>query len=153
MRLSLATIAGLSLALFAQAALSQQPQLLGDLAPLNPKILSKDELQQLMPGAKLSRVSASGNTHIWTNEPDGSFIVSSDNRNLPSGGNVMGTRGSSAPGKWHISDDGRYCVLIEWRSVNSEEWCRYVFQTSDGYYATKSDKTPTEKVFRFQISK
>jgi uncharacterized protein DUF995 len=106
-----------------------------------------------MPGAKMSRLSANGNTHIWTNEPDGTFIVSSDNRNLPGGGNVMGTRGSTAQGKWHISEDGRYCVMIEWKSVNTEEWCRYFFQTSDGYYAAKTDQNQTEKVSKFQISK
>ena len=145
----------LVLAFLSPLALSQEgPQIVGDLAPLNPRKLSKEDLQQLMPGAKVSRLAASGNTHIWTNDPDGSFIVSSDNRNLPGGGNVMGARGSTTRGKWHISDDGRYCVLIEWKSVPTEEWCRYFFVVPDGtYYATKSDATPTEQLSKFQISK
>jgi uncharacterized protein DUF995 len=153
MRPHLVSVIALTLVFFSQAAMPQQAQVLRDLDPMNPKKLTKEELQQLMPGAKMSRLSASGNTHIWTNEPDGSFIVSSDNRNLPGGGNVMGARGSTAQGKWHISDDGRYCVLIEWKSVNTEEWCRYFFQTSDGYYAVKTDQNQTEKVSKFQITK
>jgi uncharacterized protein DUF995 len=153
MRPHLVSVIAVSLVLFSQAAMPQQAQVLRDLDALNAKKLSREELQQLMPGAKMSRLAASGNTHVWTNEPDGTFIVSSDNRNLPGGGNVMGTRGSSSAGKWHISDDGRYCVLIEWKSVKSEEWCRYFFQTSDSYYAAKTDQDQTEKVFKFQIGK
>jgi len=149
----LVNVIALSLVFFSQAAMPQQAQVLRDLDPMNPKKLTKEELQQLMPGAKMSRLAPSGNTHIWTNEPDGTFIVSSDNRNLPGGGNVMGARASTTSGKWHISDDGRYCVLIEWKSVPTEEWCRYFFQTSDGYYATKTDQNPTEKVSKFQIGK
>src|SRR5574338_631757 len=120
----------------------------------HPRKLAKEDLQQLMPGAKLSRVAASGNTHILTNDPDGTFIVSSDNRNTPGGNSLTGARASTTRGKWHVSDDGRYCVLIDWKSTPTEEWCRYFFVVPDGsYYATKSDQNPTEKVYKFQISK
>jgi Protein of unknown function (DUF995) len=62
-------------------------------------------------------------------------------------------RPSTAQGKWHLSDDGRYCVLIEWRSVGNEEWCRYVLTTSDGYYWVRADNLGTEKVYKFEIVK
>lgn len=81
-------------------------------------VLTKEELQLLLPGASMARITLKGNEHLWKNEPGGSFIVSSDNR---------GTSGprSSAQGKWQISDDGRYCVLMEWKT-GAEEWCRYL---------------------------
>lgn len=92
----------------------------------------------------MRRVTDKGNTHAWSNDADGTFIVSSDNR-------ATSGRDSTAQGKWHLSDDGRYCVLIDWKRVNTEEWCRFVIKTLDGYYTTKSDKVATEKVYKFEI--
>ncbi|MEO6320839.1 MAG: hypothetical protein ABIR56_09165 [Polaromonas sp.] len=74
-----------------------------------------------------------------------SFVVSSDNR-------ATSGRNSTAPGKWHLSDDGRYCIVIEWKTVETEEWCRLVIKTADGYYTAKSDKTGAEKVYKLDIS-
>ncbi|RZL89204.1 MAG: hypothetical protein EOP82_20480 [Variovorax sp.] len=77
--------------------------------------------------------------------------MSSDNR----GASAVGASGraTTAPGKWHISDDGRYCVLIEWKGVPTEEWCRYILQTTDGYYAVRSDSVGTERVYKLEIKK
>ena len=69
-------------------------------------------------------------------------------RHRPGGG-----RPSTASGKWHISDDGRYCILIEWKGVPTEEWCRYVLETTDGYYVTRSTSVGTERVEKFEIKK
>jgi hypothetical protein len=60
---------------------------------------------------------------------------------------------TTARGKWHISEDGRYCVLIEWKVNPTEEWCRYIVKAGAEYYATRSDKTGTEKVYKLSISK
>ncbi len=108
-------------------------------------VLNKEELQQLLPGAGMARMTSRGNQHLWKNEAGGSFIVSSDNR-------ATSQPPSSAQGKWHISDDGRYCILMEWKS-GPEEWCRYLVKTGTSYYAVKSDKVMTEKVFKLGISK
>ncbi len=129
-----------------------QQLVLRDLDPKKPRKLTKDEVTQLMAGAKVSRVSALGNGHIWTNDPGGTFVISSDNRGGGVPVNAAG-RPSTALGKWHISDDGRYCVLIEWKSVPTEEWCRFVFDTSDGYYTARSDSVGTERVFKLDIKK
>lgn len=129
--------------------LTEAPKVFRDLADKNPQKLSLDELQKLLPGAKMSRLTNSGNTNRWTNDADGTFIISSDNRN--SVGAYGSGANTTAPGKWHISEDGRYCVLIEWKRVDTEEWCRYIYQTSLGYYATKSDKTGTERVYKLDI--
>jgi hypothetical protein len=136
----------------ALAGAQTAPLTLRDIADKNPRTLSKDELTQLLPGAKMSRVSASGNNIRWSNDSGGSFVASSDN--MGGGGTVIGGgRPSTASGKWHISDDGRYCVLIEWRGVPTEEWCRYVLETTDGYYMAKSTKVGNETVFKYGIKK
>ena len=125
---------------------AQDMAVVRDLDALGRVTLSKDELTQLIPNAKISRTSGKGNTHYWQNDLDGSFIISSDNRDTNS-------RSSTAPGKWHISEDGRYCVLIEWKKNPTEEWCRYLIKAGNDYYVTKSDKVGTEKVYKLDISK
>ncbi len=94
----------------------------------------------------MSRVTAKGSTHVWKNDAGGSFVISSDNRD-------RGGRNTTAQGKWHIAEDGRYCVLIEWNVNPTEEWCRYIVKAGADYYAVKTDKTATEKVYKFVISK
>lgn len=130
----------------ASTAFAQEVSVLRDLDSLSPSTLSKADLQDLIPKAKMLRVLANGNTHIWTNEPDGTFIVSSDNR-------ATSGRSATGQGKWHITDEGRYCIFVEWRA-SSEDWCRFVLKTSDGsYYTTKALKPATEKVYKFEIKK
>ncbi|BDT68749.1 hypothetical protein os1_29360 [Comamonadaceae bacterium OS-1] len=130
--------------LLAAAVQAQTPAVLRDLDAQGRVTLTAEELQKLIPNAKMSRVTAKGNTHYWRNEPGGSFVVSSDNRATQS-------RNSTAQGKWHLSDDGRYCVLFEWKTVETEEWCRYIVKSGDAYYATKSEKNGTEKVYKLEI--
>ena len=120
---------------------------LGDLESKSPKKLSKEETTELLTGAKVSRVSERGNTHLWTNDAGGSFVVSS------AGGTGDFGRAATARGKWKISDEGRYCVLIEWKGLPNEEWCRYILQTTDGYYGSSSDSVATTRVFKMDIKK
>ena len=133
---------------------SAQPQqlVLRDLEGKSLRTLSKDEVTQLMTGAKMARISQRGNQHYWTNDAGGSFVASSDNRGAGAAVRSQG-RPATARGKWHISDDGRYCLLIEWTGVPTEEWCRFVLHTSDGYYMTKSTSVGTENVYKFEITK
>ena len=138
--------------LCAATAFAQTEELvLRDIESKSPKKLSKAELTELMTGAKMSRISGRGNVHNWSNDSDGSFVVSSDNRGA--GAVRASGRSTTSPGKWHISDDGRYCVLIEWRGVPTEEWCRFILQTTDGYYAVRSDSVGTERVFKLDVKK
>ena len=97
----------------------------------------------------MSRVTTRGSTHFWTNDADGTFTISSDGRGYAGS---LNRSGSTAPGKWHVSEDGRYCVLIEWKSVDAEQWCRYLIKTTDGYFAVKSDSVSTERVHKLEIS-
>lgn len=128
------------------AAIAQAPVVVRDLDPVRRVTLSKEDLGQLLPGASISRVNAKGNSHYWKNDSDGTFIISTDNQDWTK-------KASTARGKWHISDDGRYCVLIEWKTVEAEEWCRYIIRVGSEYYGTQSDKRGTEKVYKLDISK
>ncbi|VWX58023.1 conserved exported hypothetical protein [Burkholderiales bacterium 8X] len=124
---------------------------LRDIESQHPKKLGKDEVTAMLTGARVSRVSGRGNVHSWRNEADGSFVVSTDNRGA--GAARASGRPTTAQGKWHISDDGRYCILIEWRSAPTEEWCRYVLQADDGFYAVRAESPATERVHRLDITK
>ncbi|NIM39663.1 MAG: DUF995 domain-containing protein [Hydrogenophaga sp.] len=128
-------------------SLAQDATRLRDLDAAARVTLSKDELQQLMPGATVSRVSGRGNRNIWKNEPGGSFVASSDNKDRGS------TMPSTARGQWSLSDDGRYCVRIEWRSVETEDWCRFIVRAGNAYYGTRSDQNPDERIYRLEITK
>jgi hypothetical protein len=136
----------LALAFVATLANGQTTTVLRDLDALGRVTLTKDELTQLLPNASVRRVSATGNNQAWKNDSGGTFIVSSDNKS-------MNLRNSTASGKWHISEDGRYCVLIEWKRVETEEWCRYIVKAGNDYYSTKSERVETEKVYKLEISK
>jgi len=133
-------IAVLLFALFSAFAFGQAATMLRDLDSERRATLTKEDLGQLLPNASMSRLNAEGNSQSWKNDPSGSFIISSG-------------QSTTAQGKWHISDDGRYCVLIEWKRAPAEEWCRYIVKSGGTYYATRSDKTGTERVYRLEISK
>lgn len=141
----------LSLLGSALAAAHAQDMVLRDIESKNPKKLSKEEATELLTEAKMSRISGRGNVHYWRNDTGGKFVISSDNRGA--GAVIASGRTTTAPGTWQISDDGRYCVLIEWKGVPTEEWCRFILQTTDGYYAVRSDSVGTERVFKLEIKK
>jgi len=60
---------------------------------------------------------------------------------------------SSAPGKWNVSPDGRFCVFIEWLRQDPEKWCRFILKVNDDYYAVGSLSVPTARVFTLSIRK
>ena len=100
-----------------------------------PLRLTGADLQQLMTEASMSRTTSNGSIQRWSNDTDGSFVMSNSR---------LGAKPSTMRGTWHISDD-RYCVIIE-KKGGAEDWCRLVIKTTHGYYLAKSDKFPTEKV-------
>lgn len=62
--------------------LGQEPNSLklSDLNAQGATQLSKDELQALLPGAKVQSGTGQGSTRNWENSADGSLVASSDNR-------------------------------------------------------------------------
>ena len=133
-------------ALLANAAHAQRALVVRDLDALSPTTLTRETLVELLPGAKISRTFENGNFHVWFNDPDGTFVVASDRRGVGGGA-------GTGNGKWHISEDGRYCILIEWPRGYAEDWCRFVVKTNQGYYTTRSLKVGTERVYKFSIEK
>lgn len=94
---SLATLLLLAISMQALA----DPLLLDDLKSQNGVRLTVDELRVLMPGAKVvSRVETAGSTRYWTNELDGKFVASSDNRSGMGG--MSGN--TTAQGTWSVAD-------------------------------------------------
>lgn len=129
-------------------ALAQEDPMLRDLEGKNPHVLAPDEVKALMPGARVSRLNRkSGNTVYWTNDDGGKLFATSDNK----------SRGSAAattsPGTWNLTDDGRYCVLINYRLVAAEQWCRFIVKTDDGYYAVTSTSSGTTTAHPLDIRK
>ncbi|MBL8399214.1 MAG: hypothetical protein JNL84_13910 [Candidatus Accumulibacter sp.] len=93
--------------------------------------LTKEQLQTLLPGAKVVSLTPTGSTRRWGNDADGTFIASSDARGS------FGRKASTAPGTWFLGDNASYCVQIEWKS-HTEQWCRYIFKAGDKYFGVRS---------------
>ena len=140
------------LALSILPAWADQAATQADLESLHPEKLSGEQLTALMPGAKISRVSGQGNAQYWTHREDGTMNVFNENR-FGAQGSAMGGRTAYRPGTWRISEDGRYCVHIEWKHIEDEDWCRYVFKTDQGYYTSKAESDPAAKVFKLEIAR
>lgn len=123
---------------------------LNDVKAQNGVQLSADELKQLMPNAKVVSYYVEGGTSTrrWTNEPDGKFVASSDARRDPSW--LM--RSLTAPGTWHVGDNGTYCVTIDWPK-RSENWCRYIFKVGEKYYGVKTVTDGATIAHEFEFSK
>ena len=62
---------------------------LTDIKARNGIALSEEELQKLIPGAKVVSHAPNGSTRTWTNNPNGSLVASTDSRGKSSTG---GTR-------------------------------------------------------------
>lgn len=94
--------------------------------------MTKEELLSFLPGTKVTHVaSSSGSLRNWTNEPDGKFVASTNNKKF---GSAMGTTaGSAGQGSWKVNDEGKYCVDIAWKRVQ-ESWCASVLKGADGVY-------------------
>ena len=118
---------------------------LSDLKTQGAAQLSKEELQALLPGAKVVSLTPAGSTRRWQNDADGKFIASSDARGS------FGRRPSNAPGIWFLGDNATYCAQIEWKS-HTEQWCRYIFKLGDKYYGVKtlSDSSSQAHEFAFE---
>ena len=88
----------------------------------------------LIPGSETHHVNSAGSVRSWKNAPDGTFVAASDNRRY---GSAMGTGNATGPGTWSVSEDGRYCVQIEWRRL-TEKWCSAIVKGDDGGYYLNS---------------
>jgi hypothetical protein len=120
---------------------------LKDLKAQNGVQLSADELNQLLPNAKVTSYFSTS-TRTWKNEPGGSFLAYSDIRASMKPTTVQRT----GHGTWNIGKDGTYCVSIDWPQ-KSEKWCRYLFKVGAKYYGVKSIDDETAIAHEFEFSK
>jgi len=86
--------------------------------------LTREELEKLLPGASVMRLNLEGKESRWVNNRDGSLMAIW----APRYRQVM-----SATGKWRISDDGRYCLHVEWPK-GTENWCRFLAPAGKDQY-------------------
>jgi hypothetical protein len=106
------------------------------LADDTPARLSKDELLSLLPGAKVTHINQGGSERHWTNAPDGTLVASTNNKII---GNALGTQVAQGRGTWHVNDEGKFCVDIDWRRVQ-EKWCSFILRgEGDTYYLNVVD--------------
>lgn len=104
------------------------------------KELTGEELKALLPG-KTGRRSVDRYDLIWLHDADGKLRASSVERT-----GRMVTR--SYPGTWRVSDNGQYCLHIEWYA-GTEQWCRFVFKLGDDYlgFDSKADDAVAKRKF------
>jgi hypothetical protein len=107
--------------------------------------VSADDLKELLTGAKVANQIPSGSTRRWENRANGDVAATSDGRGTPT------PRVSSASGTWHVDAKGAYCVHIQW-TLQTEEWCRYVFKAGDKYY-TFLTLDDSARAWEFEISR
>jgi len=129
----------------AQAA--HEGLVLNDIRSKSGVQLLLDDLNQLMPNAKVVHYLATGSTRRWINEPDGKFVANSDGC-----GQSGVCRPGSAQGTWHIASNGTYCVSLEWRT-SSENWCYHMFKVGEKYYGVRSVSNGTATAIGFEFSK
>lgn len=128
---------------------------LGELKARGATQVPKADLETLLPGAKVRNVTPQGSTRYWENETSGKFVASTDLVGSRRGHNPMGGGGqgaNTANGKWHIGDDGSYCVTLEWR-LRTEQWCRYLFKLDDKYYGVRSLEDQSAEAHQFMFSR
>jgi hypothetical protein len=108
--------------------------------------LSRDELQQILPDADVSITFANGDNDRWTNAQDGTLVANWQNGVATSSKHYAAV----GHGNWKISDDGLFCVHIQWmRSVT--DWCRTVVRSGEDSYTLAS--TNGEPGWQMKVSR
>jgi hypothetical protein len=139
----------LAFATFAVAGLVRAQVLsLDEIRARNGVLLSAEEVQQVIPGAKVVNHAPNGDTRVWTNNLDGTLVASTDARG---GSNLGGMRLRSAEGSWHIQN-GAYCVTMQWLHV-TERWCRHIYRIGDKYYGVPVRAEYGGRVMEFEFRK
>lgn len=121
------------------SVLSAESTVLGSELFEKGKKLSVDEIKALIVNdAEVEQTNGStGGIRRWKNSADGKFVAS---RVAASGGTGRPVTGS---GEWKLTDNGQYCVQIEWRlfraGIEQENWCRTLWKYEDAIFLAPSD--------------
>ena len=119
---------------------------LGELKARNAVQLSTEELNQLLPGAKVVHTALNGAIRRWEGRQDGTLAASSVS-GAASGGRAIPVSGT---GTWRV-DNGKFCFAIKWNVVY-EDTCRYIFK-ADGKYYGVFKLVDTDVASEFEFSK
>ena len=109
----------------------------GDLFDKGKK-LSVDEIKALIVNdVEVEQINGStGGIRRWKNSSDGKFVASRVAA-------IGGGRPVTGQGEWKLTDNGQYCVQIEWRPVKGgpeqENWCRTLWMYEDAIFLAPSD--------------
>jgi len=139
----------LALAAFAVTGFAQaETPSLAEIKARNGVLLSAEDLQKVVPGAKVVNHAPNGDTRVWTNNLNGTLVASTDARG---GSNSGGARLRSAAGSWRI-DHGAYCVNMQWLRTE-ERWCRYMYRIGNKYYGVRIHAEDSALAMEFELSK
>ena len=97
--------------------------------------ITGDELRNLVTGANVVHYNKVGSTRRWTDDPDGTFVASSNAKGTVGG--VGNSASANGHGKWSINSDDKYCVQIDWKHLD-EKWCAFIVKAADGSYYLNS---------------
>jgi hypothetical protein len=104
----------------------------------NAPALSAAEARDFFkPGSEVETfLPQTGSVRRWVNDASGKFIASRQG----------GTRNakSQGSGEWKVTDNGQYCVVIEWKLANgspdtAENWCRVAYRFDGETYLAPRD--------------
>jgi len=115
-----------------------------ELQPKGIKVLSGEEVKQLLSGAKMKGESSQGQAYELEFAPDGTMS-----------GWVADARGNSGvTGKWSVNDKQQYCWDYTVSRVNlRSNFCRRLFKLGDDYYMPVSGQGKDAKMGKLAISK
>lgn len=82
-------------------AAQADPLTLADIKAHDGVLVSAAELRDRLPGAHVSSRLPNGSTRTWTNNPNGSLVLSTDARGVSESGS---TRPHFAEGTWRIEN-------------------------------------------------
>jgi len=121
---------------------------LADIKARNGVLVSAEELPNLLTGAHVINHLPNGSTRLWTNNPNGSLVLSTDARGVSESGS---TRPHFAEGTWRI-ENRAYCANIKWFRTE-EHWCRRLYAVGDKYYGVPVAGEPTSRAMEFEFRK
>ena len=96
--------------------------------------LTGDELKSRIAGISAVQTESNGLVYRWTNQPDGSTVVTryADSR-------FSKSHNRTAEGEWTISEAGEYCLTVHWDTSQGgaamgrdKHWCAPVYAMPDG---------------------
>jgi hypothetical protein len=99
------------------------------------RALTREAVEKLVVGSRISMIDTGGGTQTWTHGLRGDLLAS------------LARSGASRPINGHgsakVDPTGAYCVRIEWPQT-VESWCRQILALDGAYYAVSVDPRETQ---------